>query len=535
MGIPGFFSYYYSNKKSISSLNPTDNTLYNYIFFDYNSLIHPISHVVLQKYPSETKLSTLEDIIIENVIEYTLFNIKKYSSKNTQIFIYIDGVAPVGKLKQQRERRYKTVFTKNSDSNNSSQNIWDSNVISPSTLFMQKLRYKLASLEQTESIGPIVIDDDPAEAEHKIFNTLLSISSKTNESFIKKKNVLIYGLDADLIILSLLHSFKDFDIFLLRNNLEKQSDFSTWEKVFSTFVLDTSSFKKLLLKDIIPSENSNIYNPVFILQDYVFISFLLGNDFIDRLPNLDIKKNGIPILLKAYNKTLVDINISVSKNNLRYLINNDKGIYLPFLKKLLFYISNSEDYYFLKLFKQKICSDFIPSKNQDVIVYDDNLLVLNHPSYQQNYYRYYQIFDKKKVCHDYLKTLFWNYFYYFFHKHSNWSWSYTHFNSPFSSDFYNYISDIYPFDDYISFDFIKDNPLEPLEQLLSILPKKSLKNVLSDDLYSKFDNCYNTIPYFKKCYPDKIYIDLNNKQYFHESKILYEPININIIKNLLDI
>lgn len=534
MGIPGFFSHYYSKYK-FKQEDDIDKT-YDSIFFDYNSLIHPVSQVVLKLYPSETEISLLEDLIIEKVIEYTLFNIEKYSNPLSNIFIYIDGVAPNGKLKQQRERRYKNVFSKKTDNDNelsTSFHLWDSNVISPSTLFMKKLRIKLDLLKSDK----FLIDDDPSEAEHKIFKTLKIMSSSSKDNVVKKK-ILIYGLDADLIILSLLHTFYNYDIFLLRNNTIKTQDTLSqtrvlqWNNIFSSFVLNTSSFKKSLLKDIIPIELKSLHDSS-ILQDYVFISFLLGNDFIDHLPNLDIKKNGITILLKCYNKTLLEIN--VNNTTPKYLIDNDKGIYLPFLKKILLYLSNSEDYYFVELFRQKICTDFINLKNKNMIVYDDNLLVLNHPSYKQNYYKFYQIFDTQQVCHDYLKTLYWNYFYYFFHKHSNWSWSYTHYNAPFSSDFYNFVSNISTYDDYISFNFIQDNPLQPIEQLLSILPKKSLKNVLEPELYTKFLYCHKSIPYFKKCYPDTIFIDINNKQYFHESKILYEPININIITNLLNL
>ena len=37
-----------------------------------------------------------------------------------------------------------------------------------------------------------------------------------------------------------------------------------------------------------------------LVDDYIFICFLLGNDFLPHMPSISIKQGGIDILLEAY-------------------------------------------------------------------------------------------------------------------------------------------------------------------------------------------------------------------------------------------
>ena len=52
-----------------------------------------------------------------------------------------------------------------------------------------------------------------------------------------------------------------------------------------------------------------------LIDDYIFLCFLIGNDFIPKLPPLNIKNNGIDLLLSVY--TLI---INTQKE---YLMNNE--------------------------------------------------------------------------------------------------------------------------------------------------------------------------------------------------------------------
>ena len=119
----------------------------------------------------------------------------------------IDGVAPVSKQFQQRQRRYKSEVHPDA---------FDSNCITPGTRFMDSLsqylewfiRYKMAN----DPLWPEVIFSNekvPGEGEHKLVKYVRQFGSE-NEHY------MIHGMDADLIMLALASQRENFHI--LREN-----------------------------------------------------------------------------------------------------------------------------------------------------------------------------------------------------------------------------------------------------------------------------------------------------------------------------
>ena len=90
----------------------------------------------------------------------------------------------------------------------------------------------------------------------------------------------IYGLDADLIMLSLINNSK---ISLLRERTEYNIEKTDDEYIY----LNIDILKNSL--------NMNIL-------DYIFICFFIGNDFIKNTPSINIRYNGLNVLLEIYNK-----------------------------------------------------------------------------------------------------------------------------------------------------------------------------------------------------------------------------------------
>ena len=125
------------------------------------------------------------------------------------IYIAIEGVAPVGKMKQQRMRRFKAVQDRHEldriDTKHKcyKPSKFDYNMISPGTEFMIGLTNKLEEhLELVRHKYPkleIILDDasNPGEGEHKITH---HIRTKLSD----QASVVVYGLDSDLIFLCLL-------------------------------------------------------------------------------------------------------------------------------------------------------------------------------------------------------------------------------------------------------------------------------------------------------------------------------------------
>ena len=111
MGIPWYFYTIYKKYNYENDLMINENVIseieIEYLFLDYNSMIHPCAQKVLAL-TDETNESKLEELIIKTCLDYTRYIINVIKPRIT--YIMIDGVAPRAKINQQRERRYKSHF-----------------------------------------------------------------------------------------------------------------------------------------------------------------------------------------------------------------------------------------------------------------------------------------------------------------------------------------------------------------------------------------------------------------------------------------
>jgi len=221
MGVPGFFLWLYKNYNKYKNfiLNTTPENI-DYFLLDMNCMIHPVCFDTLKELqPNETvNIDKLENKMINNVIVY-LEKLISIANPSKGIYMAIDGVAPVAKMKQQRLRRYKSISDKKLFDNIRKKHnkiipyFWNNSAITPGTNFMQKLTEKLNNWarEYNEKTKLEIIfspSSIPSEGEHKLLQYIKSSSINNNFSYI------IYGLDADLIFLSLVSNKNN--IYLLR-------------------------------------------------------------------------------------------------------------------------------------------------------------------------------------------------------------------------------------------------------------------------------------------------------------------------------
>ena len=92
MGIPVYFKTIVSNYQDTILHKGKLNGINN-IFFDLNCLIHPCCRGL-----------TDEQEMIDKIIS-EIYRIIEYTAVTDLIYIAIDGIAPKGKMKQQRMRR----------------------------------------------------------------------------------------------------------------------------------------------------------------------------------------------------------------------------------------------------------------------------------------------------------------------------------------------------------------------------------------------------------------------------------------------
>ena len=470
MGIPVYFKTLVSEYSDTILYKDKYNDI-DSLFFDLNCLIHPSVRGLTDEDEMITKI--LSDIT--NLIEYT--------GVNKLVYIAIDGIAPASKMKQQRQRRFKSALERKYSSDNS----WNTNAISPGTYFMSKLNEALKAFIKTLKIKTILSDsDERGEGEHKILHYI-----KENDLSGK---ICIYGLDADLIMLSLVS--KKNNIVLLRERTEYNI-----EKTENDYIY----LKIDPLKDhIIQSLDIEKGNKQQIINDYIFICFLLGNDFMNHIPSLNLRYGGHDLLLRVYS--------DLQKRYQGYfqLIDYEQPdlLHMTFFKEFIQELSLVEQLQMRKIFlirerqSKKIHNeyhnDFQLFRKQvkdnlsleDIYKFQSETYDKDHPGdgkkmienlpilySSQEKKEYNEMKYSDKLCEDYMKSLLWTTHYYF-DKCCDWRFSTEYNEAPLTDHLFRYITDHTIIVEY------NDNELSNYEQLSYIFPKDS-HHLHKHDIVSK--------------------------------------------------
>ena len=306
MGIPSYFSHIVKNHRHIIKEYNTRMAIQN-LYLDCNSLIYEAAHNM------EYKKSNIDNIIIKKVCEKLVYYINLIKPSN-KVLIAFDGVAPVAKLEQQRNRRYKSAFQQEvigDLTNKEPVKQWDTISITPGTNFMNKLVRDINIYFKDVkkfNVNEIIISnsDIAGEGEHKIYEYI-----RENPEYHKNTKTIIYGLDADLIMLTLNHLHIAKELYLFRETPDFIKSLDNSLNPNSNYILDIPEFGNKLSLELnnnnVPSTNQE-KNKVF---DYILLCFLLGNDFLPHFPALNIRTNGITILTDVYNNEIGLIKIKI--------------------------------------------------------------------------------------------------------------------------------------------------------------------------------------------------------------------------------
>jgi len=351
------------------------------------------------------------------------------------------------------------------------------------------------------------------EGEHKIINFIKNF--KHNE----KVTHIIYGLDADLIMLSITTGLDN--IFLLRekqhfehkndkNNKHRQNigKKNTTEqkedKMEENFnLLPIRKLKEYYWNQI----NSEFKYSQYItkqqfMNDFVFLCYFIGNDFLPHLKCINVHKNGVEMMIEKY---LEQVKI-LKKPLLNEIHEINQELLLAMFKE----INDNEEKYIEKNNR----------KGQDHIVryYEHGW---KHRYYDYYFYGRYNNNDIHKMCANYCDMLKWTTTYYF-KGTNNWSWYYHYDCPPCFSDFYTYLQN----NDINKIFIPSDKPYTQNQQLMIILPPQSAGLVPQ-----KFRNLM--FGRLKKWYPRKFELDKVDKHARYMWKPCLPEINDKIIKELV--
>ena len=581
MGIPSYFSQIVKRHgyilKEMSYLSHVNN-----LYMDCNSLIYD----AVKNNPTYDKGRAKEyekDIIVMvcRKVDYYVDLLKPMN----RVYIAFDGVAPVAKLSQQRDRRYKSWYTTQIQRDIEGKlykETWNTSAITPGTNFMKKLNEDVANyfadkMESNPGLEYIVSgSSESGEGEHKIFEYM-----RQNPEYHNSPDTitLVYGLDADLIMLTLNHLHITKNLYLFRETPEFIKSVDSSLDANKDYLLDIPELAEGIIKYIHNYDSSSIEPndamgamgakgtardvrggremskfkdnkdnkepkittdkaktdnskcEINRITDYIFMCFLLGNDFMPHFPALNIRTVGIDVLLNIYRETLgkTDTYLTDGKKiiwkNLGEFLNNiacqEDTLLMEEHKKRDKFArrfgdgggggggggynnmrdNRSERNAFNRGINQNHSQTQSQNKNNTKVLNEaedilgagadiqqmDDLLMLPmkersvekyiNPYVKDWEYRYYKaLFDieitderKKQICVNYLEGLEWT-FNYYIEGCIDWRWCYNYHYAPLFKDLVKYIPQM-------DTQFLKrkeKQTIEDLVQLCYVLPRHNL-------------------------------------------------------------
>jgi len=429
--------------------------------------------------------------------------LRKIVKPKKRLILCVDGVAGMAKMSQQRQRRFKSAREPGGLEHTNFNPI----NITPGTELMDYLmkyidwyiRMMVSQSPEWENLCVIFSSDKvPGEGEHKIINYLRRYGEE-NESWC------IHGLDADLIMLGLATMEPKF--YILRENMYRRDEFH---------VLNIGKMRDELALRMKwdKTENSVSYNSKLAIYDFVFMCFLVGNDFLPTIPTLAILEGGIDTMLDVYSQTCqvyghltriqrrrgFDPQVVIRPSSLQIFLGTLSGYEKGLLEE-----------------KQSQRGSFHEDKIlNNHTTFSDDKCEIDFESYKLDFYR--KKFGEKKVetvAQEYLQGMQWVLSYYT-HGISSYSWYFKEFYAPFLCDLTlactEYKGEKLPF----------GKPYPPFVQLLCVIPPKYsdiLPKPLSDFMT---DEKYN----LKKYYPETFEIDVSGKRQEWEGIVVLPMVDV---------
>ena len=284
MGIPSYFRHLTRSLDGLLVRNVPKEV--SWLCLDFNCMIY---HVLQRPDCVIGGGEAWEAEFMNEIVRYVM-KVVRHVGPKVGVFLGVDGVVPMAKIKQQRMRRFRggEGVTEVTDTPK-----FNKNAITPGTDFMKRLGERLTRMagEHRDIRWKLSLADEPGEGEHKLMAFIRAMS--------EPKNIVIYGLDADLIVLSLLVSMEKSieNVWLFREVMESSGGGgikrdALGEEEFHFFAISA------LIRYIRERGGSGSGIGKGYLIDYCNAMMLLGNDFLPTSMTFRIREDGHEELCK---------------------------------------------------------------------------------------------------------------------------------------------------------------------------------------------------------------------------------------------
>jgi 5'-3' exonuclease len=222
-------------------------------------------------------------------------------------------------------------------------------------------------------------------------------------------------------------------------------------------------------------------------MDYIFMCFMLGNDFMPHFPALNIRTTGIATLMEAYRAT-----IGTNETITQTTSPGEYAIHWPNYKKFVAHLAAQE----LTLIRKEHATrdrqarHMRDSDKEDDVMHDVLMLPMTQrdverdinpfqPGWENRYYAALCDIQAnpttvQEMCRNYLEGMEWT-FRYYTRGCVDWKWTYANHYPPLLADLVHHIPDT-THDPTNAFSFLQVKPKEPIRdvvQLCYVLPRSS--------------------------------------------------------------
>lgn len=194
--------------------------------------------------------------------------------------------------------------------------VFDSNCITPGTEFMESvgrhlrwfIRKKIKEDPIWRNLRIIFSGHDvPGEGEHKIMEFIRQ--ERSQPGYLPNQRHCMYGQDADLIMLGLASHEPHFTLLREVVNFNTKSNNSSRQAVIRQTkevqfqLLHISVLREYIEVDLALGCAGSV-DKERLIDDFILLTFLVGNDFLPHLPTLDIGEHAFDVIFGAYKELL---------------------------------------------------------------------------------------------------------------------------------------------------------------------------------------------------------------------------------------